>query len=73
MSTLISIIRWDHAGGVLIYEEAGGKVTDLDGKAIDFSTGRKMSASTYFSSKPTSVSILANTIRLRSRSYLCTK
>ena len=33
---------WDHAGGVLIYEEAGGKVTDLDGKAIDFSRGRKM-------------------------------
>ena len=23
---------WDHAGGVLIFEEAGGKVTDLDGK-----------------------------------------
>lgn len=37
--------RWDHAGGVLIYEEAGGKVTDLDGKAIDFTTGRKMSGS----------------------------
>jgi 3'(2'), 5'-bisphosphate nucleotidase len=45
---LICVISWDHAGGVLIYEEAGGKVTDLDGKAIDFSTGRKMSASKYF-------------------------
>ena len=33
---------WDHAGGVLIFGEAGGKVTDLDGKAIDFSRGRKM-------------------------------
>lgn len=33
---------WDHAGGVLIFEEAGGKVTDLEGKAIDFSRGRKM-------------------------------
>ena len=33
---------WDHAGGVLIFEEAGGKVTDLEGKGIDFSRGRKM-------------------------------
>lgn len=39
------ISRWDHAGGVLIYEEAGGKVTDLDGKAIDFRRGRKMADS----------------------------
>ena len=28
---------------MLIYEEAGGKVTDLEGKPIDFSRGRKMS------------------------------
>lgn len=33
---------WDHAGGILIFEEAGGKVTDLEGKSIDFSRGRKM-------------------------------
>lgn len=33
---------WDHAGGVLIFEEAGGRVTDLEGKSIDFSRGRKM-------------------------------
>lgn len=42
---LTALHRWDHAGGVLIFEEAGGKVTDLDGKAIDFSKGRKMSDS----------------------------
>ncbi|KAK5169188.1 uncharacterized protein LTR77_006497 [Saxophila tyrrhenica] len=36
---------WDHAGGVLIFEEAGGKVTDLEGKRIDFSRGRKMADS----------------------------
>lgn len=30
---------WDHAGGVLIVEEAGGKVTDLTGKPLDFSRG----------------------------------
>lgn len=33
---------WDHAGGVLIFEEAGGRVTDLEGRSIDFSKGRKM-------------------------------
>ena len=30
---------WDHAGGMLIIEEAGGKVTDVYGKALDFSCG----------------------------------
>ncbi len=31
---------WDQAAGVVIVEEAGGKVTDLEGKALDFSQGR---------------------------------
>jgi len=30
---------WDHAAGAIITEEAGGKVTDLDGKLLDFSCG----------------------------------
>lgn len=30
---------WDHAGGVLIVQEAGGTVTDIDGKPLDFSRG----------------------------------
>lgn len=30
---------WDHAGGVLVVEEAGGTVTDLDGAPLDFSVG----------------------------------
>jgi 3'(2'), 5'-bisphosphate nucleotidase len=33
---------WDHAAGSLIVEEAGGRVTDIRGKALDFSTGRKL-------------------------------
>jgi 3'(2'), 5'-bisphosphate nucleotidase len=33
---------WDHAGIQLIFTEAGGVVTDLDGKAIDFSAGRDL-------------------------------
>jgi 3'(2'), 5'-bisphosphate nucleotidase len=35
---------WDHAGGVLVVEEAGGKVTDVDGKALEFTHGRELSA-----------------------------
>ena len=31
---------WDHAAGVVIVEEARGRVTDLDGKPLDFSEGR---------------------------------
>lgn len=31
----------------MIFEEAGGKVTDLNGKPIDFTQGRKMSESKF--------------------------
>jgi 3'(2'), 5'-bisphosphate nucleotidase len=31
---------WDHAAGALIIEEAGGRVSDLDGRPLDFSQGR---------------------------------
>ncbi len=30
---------WDHAAGVLIVQEAGGRVTDINGRALDFSAG----------------------------------
>jgi len=33
---------WDHAAGVLIVEEAGGRVTDVHGKALDFTKGDKL-------------------------------
>jgi 3'(2'), 5'-bisphosphate nucleotidase len=33
---------WDQAAGSLIVEEAGGRVTDLDGRQLDFSTGRTL-------------------------------
>ena len=34
---------WDHAGGVLVVEEAGGTVTDIDGKPLEFSRGTMLS------------------------------
>jgi 3'(2'), 5'-bisphosphate nucleotidase len=33
---------WDQAAGTIVLEEAGGKVTDLDGKALDFTAGKKL-------------------------------
>lgn len=33
---------WDHAAGVVVVQEAGGKVTDIHGKALNFSLGRKL-------------------------------
>ncbi len=32
---------WDHAAGMLIVEEAGGRVTDVHGKRLDHSHGRR--------------------------------
>lgn len=32
---------WDHAAGMIVIEEAGGKVTDVDGKPLDYSHGRR--------------------------------
>ena len=34
---------WDQAAGSLLIEEAGGRVTDLLGRALDFSAGRRLS------------------------------
>ncbi|KAM3541293.1 hypothetical protein ARSEF1564_005792 [Beauveria bassiana] len=34
---------WDYAGAHLILREAGGVATDLDGKEVDFGTGRRLS------------------------------
>ena len=33
---------WDHAAGMIVVEEAGGVVTDVDGKTLDFSQGEKL-------------------------------
>ena len=34
---------WDHAAGFVVIEEAGGRLTDIDGQRIDFSLGAKLS------------------------------
>jgi len=33
---------WDQAAGSIVVEEAGGRVTDLDGKTLDFARGRTL-------------------------------
>jgi 3'(2'), 5'-bisphosphate nucleotidase len=33
---------WDHAGGALVVQEAGGRVSDITGKPLDFTRGRKL-------------------------------
>ena len=35
---------WDHAAGALIVSEAGGKVTDIAGKPLEFHHGRALDA-----------------------------
>jgi 3'(2'), 5'-bisphosphate nucleotidase len=33
---------WDQAAGSIVVEEAGGRITDLDGKPLDFAHGRTL-------------------------------
>jgi len=33
---------WDHAAGAIVVEEAGGRVSDIDGKPLDFGRGRRL-------------------------------
>lgn len=33
---------WDHAGGHILFQEAGGKIKDFGGKDIDFGRGRQI-------------------------------
>jgi len=33
---------WDHAAGAVVVEEAGGRVSDMTGKPLDFSRGRQL-------------------------------
>ena len=33
---------WDHAGGVLVVQEAGGTVTDIKGRPLDFTHGKTL-------------------------------
>jgi 3'(2'), 5'-bisphosphate nucleotidase len=35
---------WDHAAGALIVSEAGGRVSDLDGRPLDFTNGTRLTA-----------------------------
>tara|TARA_R110002003_G_scaffold448_4_gene19844 strand:+ start:7110 stop:8276 length:1167 start_codon:yes stop_codon:yes gene_type:complete len=37
---------WDHAGGHILYQEAGGLIKDFDGQAVDFSKGRQIKGNT---------------------------
>ena len=37
---------WDHAAGALVVEEAGGRVTDVEGRPLDFSQGRLLTRNT---------------------------
>ncbi|KAK9423762.1 putative Myo-inositol-monophosphatase [Seiridium unicorne] len=43
---------WDHAGAMLLFEEVGGKITDVDGKDIDLTVGRKLTSNYGFIAAP---------------------
>lgn len=43
---------WDHAGAMLLFEEVGGRITDVHGKPIDLTAGRKLSANFGFVAAP---------------------
>ncbi|PNY28361.1 3'(2'),5'-bisphosphate nucleotidase [Tolypocladium capitatum] len=43
---------WDHAGAMLLFEETGGRITDVHGRPIDLAAGRTMSANSGFVAAP---------------------
>ncbi|KAG5928332.1 hypothetical protein E4U42_000829 [Claviceps africana] len=43
---------WDHAGAMLLFEETGGKITDVMGRDIDLTAGRTMTANFGFVAAP---------------------
>ncbi len=46
---------WDHAAGDLIVREAGGQVTDADGKRLDFGRGRTLAENKGVVAAPKSI------------------
>lgn len=46
---------WDHAGAMLLFEETGGRITDIHGKDIDLLAGRKMTANCGFVGAPAAI------------------
>lgn len=46
---------WDHAAGYLIVSEAGGEVTDVEGKRLDFARGRTLTANKGIMAAPRGV------------------
>ncbi len=46
---------WDHAAGDLIVREAGGQVTDMEGRRLDFSQGRTLKENTGVVAAPKKV------------------
>lgn len=46
---------WDHAGAMLLFEEIGGKITDIDGKEIDLTAGRNLTKNHGFVAAPKAI------------------
>jgi 3'(2'), 5'-bisphosphate nucleotidase len=46
---------WDHAAGALVVQEAGGVVTDVDGRTLDWTTGRRLTANRGIIAAPATI------------------
>lgn len=46
---------WDHAGAMLLFQETGGLITDIDGKPLDWLAGRKFVRNFGFVAAPPSI------------------
>jgi len=46
---------WDHAAGMLVVEEAGGIVCDVDGAALDLTRGRRLTANRGIVATPATI------------------
>lgn len=46
---------WDHAGAMLLFQEAGGKITDVHGRDIDLAAGRTLCNNFGFVAAPADI------------------
>ncbi|KAH8898372.1 3',5'-bisphosphate nucleotidase [Thozetella sp. PMI_491] len=66
---------WDHAGAMLLFEETGGKITDVNGRDMNITAGRLMADNYGFVAAPADVhqevlAVVQDTVKAKGKGHL---